>query len=474
MDILMENTVLFSPLGRSDPTRGNFDGAFLHILRHRRPLKAYLYMTREIFDYSQYDKAKYRGKDRYQTLGERVCPACKFYDVSPEKKVENPQKFNSFYSQFRGILDRIHQENPDARILVNLSSGTPAMKAALELLCFLSELPLEAVQVDTPAGKGNSSPVVEKEYDLEQEWKELNDNYPDIMAHVNPGTKTVMDGDPTCRPKCRCRTLGGNDYRNQYTLFAQYNARRLIGNYDYHAAEQVLKNAHLLSGKLETYLEIAVNRLELKSGRAQELCKKAGISLLPVVNAGAREAFEYILYLQVKVKRNEITEFARGVSPVLTELSAAYLSNVFHLDVHKLCRQDKNGVYKFTRGMLQEYGFLKIYDDDFGRDFKDGSPLALSTMMPLLRDQCGKNSRLEDLEQIKQLRSFEADVRNKAAHQIVGITDDDLRKIFGFCSEDILKLLHDFCRKAYPQFSSQMQWDSYEIMNNQLFSLLSI
>lgn len=48
--------VLFSPLGRSDPVCGNYDGSFIHILRYKKPQRAYLYMTKEIFDYAEHDK----------------------------------------------------------------------------------------------------------------------------------------------------------------------------------------------------------------------------------------------------------------------------------------------------------------------------------------------------------------------------------------------------------------------------------
>ena len=62
----MSDYVLFSPLGLSDPTRGNFDGAFLHILRHLKPVKAYLFMTSEICHYDELD-------NRYEVMGQRVC-----------------------------------------------------------------------------------------------------------------------------------------------------------------------------------------------------------------------------------------------------------------------------------------------------------------------------------------------------------------------------------------------------------------
>ena len=38
----MTDTVFFSLIGKSDPTRGNYDGPFLHILRHYRPKSIYI------------------------------------------------------------------------------------------------------------------------------------------------------------------------------------------------------------------------------------------------------------------------------------------------------------------------------------------------------------------------------------------------------------------------------------------------
>ena len=35
----MSKYVFFSTIGKSDPIRGNYDGPFLHILRHYKPAK---------------------------------------------------------------------------------------------------------------------------------------------------------------------------------------------------------------------------------------------------------------------------------------------------------------------------------------------------------------------------------------------------------------------------------------------------
>lgn len=57
-----ENLVLFSPIGRSDPIRGNFDGPFLHIIRNYKPKKAYIFLTKEMWEYDMYDN-RYEKSD---------------------------------------------------------------------------------------------------------------------------------------------------------------------------------------------------------------------------------------------------------------------------------------------------------------------------------------------------------------------------------------------------------------------------
>ena len=59
--------VLFSPIGRTDPVRGNADGPFLHILRHYKPVKAVLYLTKETYE-------THRKDNRYCEMARLVSP----------------------------------------------------------------------------------------------------------------------------------------------------------------------------------------------------------------------------------------------------------------------------------------------------------------------------------------------------------------------------------------------------------------
>lgn len=443
--------VLFSPLGRSDPVCGNYDGSFIHILRYKKPQRAYLYMTKEIFDYAEHDKKIY-GNDRYRIFAHRVCPDCEIIDLSPADKATAPHILGAFYSSFETILSTIHTENPDALIYVNISSGTLAMKSALQLLCVVaSNLPLYAIQVPSPEKK-NFKPV-SLDYDIEDEWHNL------------------IDNDESLNPQNRC-VMSMNTH-DEIELFARMNARKLIQNYDYNAAYDVLLSAQTEDPAATNLLLAAKARLALKQKEAAEYAQKAGYPLLPIKTGGVCKIFEYILYLQIKVKRGEITEFARGVSPVLTSLFICYLKSIHKIDIVNFCKVSKDNMRKLDEQRLRDAGFWSIYDEYYNHKFHNQF-LSFGTMIPLLQYLCEKNNRQSDLAAINKLRSFEENVRNKVSHQIIGITEDTLKEDYHYSSKDILDLLHKFFCKTFKTYQSAAEWDSYEKMNVELIKRLKI
>ena len=45
--------ILFTCAGTTDPVRGGHDGGILHIMRHYRPEKVYLFLSKEMVDYEK-------------------------------------------------------------------------------------------------------------------------------------------------------------------------------------------------------------------------------------------------------------------------------------------------------------------------------------------------------------------------------------------------------------------------------------
>ena len=116
----MDNLVLFSPIGHSDPTRGFRDGSFIHICRIYKPQKVYLYMSKEMCDYDDLD-------NRYEIFLQKLCQKLAFNcDVI---KIRRPDlirvnDFEAFYGDFTKTIEQIVRENQGDTILLNLSSST--------------------------------------------------------------------------------------------------------------------------------------------------------------------------------------------------------------------------------------------------------------------------------------------------------------------------------------------------------------
>ena len=146
--------VLFSPIGMTDPVsqRNLNEGSLLNICRFYEPDKIYLYMSKEVMEFHEKDDRYIKCLERvYKYLGKNF-----EYEIIDRSELKEVQIFDFFYKEYRDILYRIHEENPGAEILLNVSSGTPAMKSALFVLCALFNFPMTPVQVSTPEKKSNS------------------------------------------------------------------------------------------------------------------------------------------------------------------------------------------------------------------------------------------------------------------------------------------------------------------------------
>ena len=115
---------LISPVGFTDPIRENHDGAVLHLVRMLRPEVIELYLSQELRNRQIFmKKAIYSISDNYR-------PQINFKILKDENS--NVAEFDSMYNFFRRILKTYN--NDDSQLILNLSSGTPAMKSALMFL----------------------------------------------------------------------------------------------------------------------------------------------------------------------------------------------------------------------------------------------------------------------------------------------------------------------------------------------------
>ena len=164
--------ILFSPVGKTDPITNYHDGSLIHICRKYKPEKVYLYLSQEMLNFHRLD-------DRYCRCLEWLQKKEKFHAeiiLLERPDLVDVQVFDYFYDEFEQEVQKIQQENPEATILFNVSSGTPAMKSALQFLAASSENMYVPVQVSTPQNGVNREQYDFEKYDLETRWELNEDN----------------------------------------------------------------------------------------------------------------------------------------------------------------------------------------------------------------------------------------------------------------------------------------------------------
>ena len=206
----MGKRVLFSPAGGTDPISNTnwYDGALIHICRHYQPDIVYMYMSQLILNYEKEDgRYEYCLRELYKSLGKEL----KLVKIE-RPSLEEVQEFDYFYGDFKAEINKVEAElDAGDELLLNTSSGTPAMKSAIVVLATLGDVNGQMIQVTTPEKTINTH--VHENYDVQTLWDLNPDNKPD---HVN-----------RCKP-ITCPSIVR--YKNEEMI------KKLISSYDYNAA----------------------------------------------------------------------------------------------------------------------------------------------------------------------------------------------------------------------------------------------
>ncbi|TEB10189.1 CRISPR-associated protein [Pelotomaculum sp. FP] len=439
--------VLFSTLGMTDPIKNDHDGPFLHIMRHYKPCKAYLFMTKRVCELADQD-------DRYRLNAANLCEkegfTCQIVELR-YKDIDNPQQFDIFYPIFEKELNNIHNSNPGCQILVNLSSGTPQMKSTCHLLALTTPFPVVPIQVTTPNERENyGSP----DYDLEKSWKNNLDNHPDL------------------EPKNRAQQV---ETENLRFLFLREAAISNIEAYNYTAALNILTAVKdFVPEDVMRLLRAARNRKNMELGEAEKESKMAQYDLFPVKSGDVKELFEYLLLLELQQRTGLLMDFVRGISPALSRLFECFLERKCQRHVKRdycVQSQAEPGHWKIKRDKLEKKDplLLAYYHTRYNTFFRDGD-LSCSTLLPMIEFDCGAGGRYPNEEVLKKaqvMRSVEERIRNRAAHNITAIKEEQFARAADISSERLLREMRWMFQYIYPKyFASNIDaWDSYNQMN---------
>lgn len=401
-------SVLFSPIGTADPLTQLGDGPMLHIVRHYRPERVVLFLSPKMAEYQEQDQ-------RYTKAIELLSAECHGGDVPTIELVKSSTtdvyKFDVYISEFEQKLNEIGRENGGDTILVNVSSGTPAMEEALVALGAFGRLDLSLLQVTTPRRGPNTKCDREDPhgYDLEPLWE------------YNPDNEADAD--------CRILKVLSPNFGDRLLL---ENIRSLIARYDYTAAAALARQVQTISLDARAMIEAAEDRLNLNGQKSAQVFAGTGAAYLPNKLVG-----EYIYTLEVIFEQERWADFMRALTPAVTETMLRHLRPELP-DERYLKVPSQMGNYRYDTEVITQNPILK--DIIKPRKSKPGMEQYLNnyTLDKLVREFC-QNSTV--IDKLHQLYIFEHGSRNLYAHTIVRVNKEEIESGGGMTMEEVMQSL---------------------------------
>ena len=440
--------ILFSPIGTTDPiSKNNYkDGSMLHIARVYKPDKIVLYMSKEMLELQDKDdRFRYciRELDKLNSTHTEI-------EIIERPDLTKVNEFDFFYKDFKNILDSYTKNlTSEDELLINISSGTPQMKSGLAVLqTMLGYEQCRLIQVVTPEGKSNSHK--QGDCDIELLWECCEDNDKNFE---NRWREVV------------CPSLS--------TIKMEEIIKKHVLAYDYSVA---LAIAEELPDKI-TYsyihlLRYAKARLQLNEIEVDNLKSKYDErDFLPIKKTEQRKVVEYALALDVKRKRGEYADFLRAITPLLVELFNNVLKNCFRFDL-KDYTETVEGKFKWKDIELGKELNGIILDKDWEKYYRK-SPVSSYHLCIIMEGIPKTDDMVKAFDIAQKLKEVEQKIRNKAAHQMVSVTEKKIKGITNMTSNEIMKKIIELFTYSDINVPRQGGWDSYELMNDSIIEKIS-
>ena len=434
----MGKTILFTPVGGTDPISASncYEGAVLHICRYYKPDKVILYMSREMLENQEKVNRYLYCLERLEKLQSRTIE----YEIVERRELSNVHEFDYFYEDFRAIIQNIYASMKEGdSLLLNISSGTPAMKSGLLVLQTIGEFPATLIQVATPEKGMNEH--IHKGYDVETLWDLNQDNLPDA--------------------KNRCKEITCPSLKK---IKQEEIIKKHIEAYDYNAALSVTETMKQEDvRKYRSIIELASRRVLLDFAGVDKIARQTGFDCIPVKASSDRKLFEYALNMDVRLKRGEYVDFIRAITPLLVDLFELVLKKQCGVDINDYCevkKYKKVSRRQWSESKLQKTEVKQVLDKAFQGKFNGTDIYAVH--LKYLIDHFSDNSTLKEL--VEKLRSVEEQIRNDAAHDVISVTEETIIQKTGFTSTKIMQMIQNLF--YYTGISVKKEyWKSYDEMN---------
>lgn len=447
--------ILFSGVGSSDPTpllkekddeakiEPVNEGGLLHICRQYKPDIVYIYYTHDMYELKELDN---RYVNTLRLLEKEIDHKFEIVEKTG-KLIQDAHHFDAFFDEFDTIIDEIiDKHGTDIELLLNVSSGTPAMKATMQILAVLSTYNVIPVQVEAPSNSVEELMKRLRKYDYQKAY-ELN------LNQIDP-----------------------NDNRSYTSVYEKFRYKvqkelifKALDSYDYEAAYTIANSMkHHMNQSTFELLEFAKDRYHLNSIKYMKLQKKLKENeiltenLTPYTKDEERILFEYAIWLYIKCKRGDYLDFCRGINPFMFEASYRYILrnkkiNMFtYTEGHKqivkksLLERDENG--KEIQNILDDYyqnkdGFKEVY--------------LTEDQMIVLIEHWYNDKKIS--KYFCELNDFRKKMRNVASHKITAVDEDVIQNEMKNNVDYYLKQIKGILSEM--GFDIKKHWDCYDEMN---------
>lgn len=453
--------ILFTCAGTSDPVRGNRDGGILHIMRYYHPKRVYIFLSQKIADLEAKDH-------RFEKTFQHMKEYCAAHGVAyqPELILHNSglddvSKIDLVEKPLLDYFTNVAVQNPNCRILLNLSSGSPQMKTMMQFFAIDSPYHVLGIQVDGPGQGTESSPRTDTEtYDIDYE---LATNYDDEPESLPEGARRNRTSEP------EMQAIHHQRHRQQLL--------KLLERQDYDA---MLDMSSQLPEQLRTLLQHLSARNNLQGETAYKLSKSLpdlGFPLYPAMKSDShyRDLSEYYLLLRNLQKLGRYSEFVLRLNPFLTELLYTLLMQTEFAGYLK----KNNGRIDVATDVLnsKQPELMKRLQAEARRtllDYKNFS-IFLGISMLLVTDT------LSDAHQnfLRACNALNTAQRNTAAHQLHAVLEEDIKHdcFFGikhYGSAEIVQKLGELLAQAYPDVCDKSLFRIYDRCNDYIKAHLQL
>lgn len=430
------NYVLFTAIGDTDPIRGQFDGPMLHIVRHYKPSRVYMFLTAEMskreLDTVCYEKAVHL-----------LAPECRVEKIFTD--IDKAHDFDRFAVEFDSIINRIHSENPDSQILLNISSATPQIKTSMCLAVISHRLNLIPVQVTSPEGKSNKASRHFDPYkdNLSYEMENLLDNLADAEN--------------------RCSVPDIISFKRS---MVKNRIKSLISNYDYKGAFELFsENQGLLNNRVGIMLKHALCRSKLDDQGAKKAANAVDLydTLYPISEIKVKKAGEYYLIMKIKQHQAELTDFMLRLSPLADYLAEEFLERN-GIRMEKMADPFKSDGWRMNREKADKNypGLMEYLDSHCPGTGYRGEFVNLRTLVKVIEYLLPNNN--EAIDVFSDWQSM-MNTRNGLAHNLDAVTEDDLIKKHNISSAKLCKEIEKTLRIIYKSSLKPEIFNIYEKIN---------